>query len=239
MKILVLGHTGMLGSMVKKYFTYLGFQIETINSRFLKDDFISSIENFNGDFIINCIGAIPQRTNNFSINTDLPIFLETHSPCKIIHPGTDCEMDVDDYGISKKAASDYILSHGTKTKILKSSIIGPEQGTHYGLMEWFLAQEGEIFGYTQAIWNGNTTLEWTKQCYELITKWDDYETLTILEGQPISKYDILLLFKTFYNKNITIIPKDLGKNKCLKGNINTKSLKEQLEELKEFNTFNI
>jgi nucleoside-diphosphate-sugar epimerase len=239
MKILVLGHTGMLGSMVKKYFTYLGFQIETINSRFLKDNFISSIENFDGDFIINCIGAIPQRTNNFSINSDLPIFLETHSPCRIIHPGTDCEMDIDDYGISKKAASDYILSYGTKTKILKSSIIGPEQETHYGLMEWFLAQEGEIFGYTQAIWNGNTTLEWAKQCYELITKWDDYEILTILEGQPISKYDMLLLFKTFYNKNITIIPKDLGKNKCLKGNINTKSLKEQLEELKEFNTFNI
>jgi dTDP-4-dehydrorhamnose reductase len=237
MKILVLGHNGMLGSMVKKYFSHLNFQIETINSRFPSEDFTSQIESFDGDFIVNCIGAIPQRTQNFSINTDLPIFLEEHSPCKIIHPGTDCEMDDDDYGVSKKIASDFILTQGTKTKILKSSIIGPEQGTHYGLMEWFLAQEGEIFGYTQAIWNGNTTLEWAKQCYKLMTEWDDYSILNVLEGQPISKYDMLLLFKEFYNKEITITPKELGKNKCLKGDISTKSLKKQLEELKEFNIF--
>ena len=233
-KILILGHTGMLGHMVKIYFEKQNFNVVILTSRFGDAQFETDIKNFNGGFIINCIGAIPQRTNYFKINTDLPIWLSNNSPCQVIHPGTDCEMDDDDYGISKRLANEYIQMYSTNTKVLKTSIIGPENGTCFGLMEWFLSQEGEVNGYTQAIWNGNTTLEWAKQCHNLIDDWNEYNKQTILEGKPISKFDMLNLFNIFYNKNIKINPIDLGKNKCLIGNIKTKPLKEQLEELKKF-----
>ena len=45
---------------------------------------------------------------------------------------------------------------------------------------------------------------------------------------------MLLMFKSLFGKNNTIIPHKLGKNKCLKGDIYTPSLKQQLNELKEF-----
>lgn len=234
MKLLILGHRGMLGSMLVKYFNRQGFEVQTSDSRYGDPRFLDQVVSYKGDYIVNCVGAIPQRTNDFKINTDLPIWLSNHAPCRVVHPGTDCELDSDRYGISKRIANEYIQMYSENTKILKTSIIGPEQGTCFGLMEWFLNQEGVVKGYTNAVWNGNTTLEWAKQCHGLMSNWDSYKTETILEGEPISKYNMLLLFKRFYKKDIEIEPVDLGKNKCLRGCVKTIPLEIQLEELKQF-----
>lgn len=230
MKIFILGHKGMLGHMVFNTLSKVkNLNISTTEKRF--PEFDKSLF-YNQDFIINCIGAIPQRTNNFNINYKLPIWLIQNTNCKIIHPSTDCEMDDDDYGLSKKKASDFILSKSKNTKMLKSSIIGPEKNSKFGLMEWFLSQEEDVFGYTQAMWNGVTTYEWSKQCWKLINNWDDYDKLTILSSDPVSKYELLNTIKKIYSKDINVIPKKLGKNKTLMGDIKTKDIKEQLIELK-------
>lgn len=235
MDVMVLGHKGMLGHMLVKYLSKSGYTVQTIDYKFPSVEFESSVRNFKGDFIINCIGAIPQRTNDFKVNTDVPIWLSHNAPCKVIHPGTDCEMDLDAYGTSKRIASEYIKLYSNNTKILKSSIVGPEHGTANGLMAWLGAQEGEVNGYTQAIWNGNTTLEWAKQAVQLMLNWDFYDTETILEGNPICKYDMLHLFAEYYNKtDLTINPVFAGKNKCLQGTIKTGFLSRQLNELKQF-----
>jgi dTDP-4-dehydrorhamnose reductase len=235
MDVMVLGHKGMLGHMVVKYLSNLGYTIQTISHKFPSIEFESTVRNFKGDFIINCIGAIPQRTNDFKVNTDVPIWLSHNAPCNVIHPGTDCEMDNDVYGTSKRIASEYIKLYSKNTKILKSSIIGPEQGTANGLMAWLGAQSGEVQGYTNAIWNGNTTLEWSKQAAELIRNWSNYKTETILESHPISKFNMLQLFAEYYDKkDLIITPVELGKDKCLIGEIKTKSLNEQLKELKQY-----
>tara|TARA_A100001201_G_scaffold8440_1_gene12913 strand:+ start:6025 stop:6750 length:726 start_codon:yes stop_codon:yes gene_type:complete len=237
--VLVLGHKGMLGHMVVKYLQSKNIRVFTIQKRWPLNQ--QGIKAFKGDYIINCIGAIPQKTNNFEINWYLPIWLDLNAPCKVIHPGTDCEIDKDDYGISKNIASNYICTFGKKTKILKTSIIGPELQGNSSLLEWFLSQKNEVYGYTEAIWNGNTTLEWSKQCFDLIKNWDRYKTLTILEGEQISKYNMLNSIKKIFNKEINIIPKKLGKNKTLKGDINTPNFTDQLKELKQYyyeNKFN-
>ena len=135
MKILLLGHTGMLGNAVHQC---LNVKIETTDLRWPDDEFKSFIKNYEGDYIVNCIGAIPQRTDKFEINYELPIWLEENSNCKIIHPGTDCETDNDEYGVSKRKASSYLTVHGTNTKIIKTSIIGHEIDSKVGLLDWFL-----------------------------------------------------------------------------------------------------
>jgi len=232
---MVLGHKGMLGSIVKQYLESKGYVVHFLTTRYGDKYFQESIKKFNGDFIINCIGSIPQRTNDFKVNTDLPILLSNIAPCKVIHPGTDCEMDIDPYGTSKRIATEYISLYSTNTKILKTSIVGPENDTAFGLMSWLGAQTGTVQGYTKAMWNGNTTLEWAKHAEALMMNWDSYETLNILEGECLSKFDMLHLFAEFYNKtDLTIEPIELGKNKCLVGNIKTKPFKDQLIELKEF-----
>jgi dTDP-4-dehydrorhamnose reductase len=235
MDILILGHKGMLGHMLVKYLTDMQCSIYTTNDRYSTDEFKQYVSNFNGDYIINCIGAIPQKTNQFNINYELPIWLDKNSKCKIIHPGTDCEIDNDDYGISKYNASDYIKLKGLQTKILQTSIIGPELNSNYSLFEWFLSSKNDVKGYTKVMWNGITTLEWAKQCYNLINNWNKYENKNIIESTCLSKYDLLFLIKEIFNKNINIIPEGkININKCLKGNIKSSDIKIQLQELKNY-----
>ena len=140
----------MLGHMSHKYFSTKQITVDVTTHRWPSDEFKNFIKNYDGDFIVNCIGAIHQRTNFFDINWELPIFLDVHSKCRVLHPGTDCEMDEDNYGRSKRIARNYILNDSIRTKSLKTSIIGPELKTSVSLMEWFLSNEdnSSVYGYT-------------------------------------------------------------------------------------------
>ncbi len=228
MRILVLGHKGMLGHMVYNVLNN-DYKVKTINERFPNWD----KEMFNDiDVIINCIGAIPQKVDKFDINWEIPIWLNENTNCKIIHPATDCEIDISNYGLSKKRATDYIKNYGKSTKIIQTSIIGPELNSNDSLLEWFLSQRGEVYGYTKAIWNGVTTLEWAKQCEVIINNWDTSPLLTILHSDKVSKFRLLHTIQECYGKtNVVIMPKKLGKDKSLTGNVKTKDIRIQIKEL--------
>lgn len=234
MKVLILGHNGMLGSMIQKYFSLKNVNIVTTNLRYPNEDFFNFIKEFDGDVIINCIGSIPQRTSEFKINTDLPLWLCNNTNCKIIYPSTDCESDNNGYGISKKIASEYIKLYCKKTKIIKTSIIGYEKGTNYSLLEWFLSQKTSVEGYTGAIWNGITTLEWAKHAFALIHSWDTSEKVITLTSEKVSKYKLLNLFSEVHDKSITIIPVQKGHDRSLSDGIQLKQIKDQLIEMKAF-----
>ncbi len=226
-KVLVLGHKGMLGNCVHRYLSQF-YEIITTDYRFPDPDFLDFVRGYEG-VIVNCIGAIPQKTDVFIVNFELPIFLSTLN-CPVIHPGTDCENDMDPYGISKKRASDYVKTQ-KDAKIIQTSIIG--LGTNYGLLSWFLQQFGEAQGYTNAMWNGVTTLEWAKHCFGMIENWDEYESKTVICSDCVSKYELLVLAKKAFEKRIKIVPVEKGENKCLKG-IYTKHIYQQLKELRAF-----
>jgi dTDP-4-dehydrorhamnose reductase len=235
MNILILGHKGMLGHMLVKYLIDQNCTIQTINYRFPSEEFKNEVLKFNGDYIINAIGAIPQKTNSFGINYELPIWLDKYANTKIIHAGTDCEIDNDEYGISKRTASDYIKKFSTNTKIIKTSIIGPELDSKSSLLEWFLNSKTDVKGYINAMWSGITTLEWAKQCLNLINNWDKLEKENIIESTCLSKYDLLNLIKETFNKDINILPENkISINKCLKGTITASNIKIQLQELKNY-----
>ena len=237
MKILILGHTGMLGHMVHKYLTSKFLNVETTNQRWPSQEFKEFIKKYDGDFIINCIGAIHQKTNNFDVNWELPIFLDFYSKCKIIHPGTDCEMDDDNYGTSKRIARDFIVNTSKNTKSIKTSIIGPELKGNASLMEWFLSNNDEstVSGYSKYYWNGNTTLTWSEFAYNVIKNWDDVKKETILTSECISKKEILDSINIVFNRKINIVEKnEISVNKCLDSDKITPHIKEQLFKLKDF-----
>jgi dTDP-4-dehydrorhamnose reductase len=237
MRILILGHTGMLGHMVHKYLTSKSLTVETTSNRWPSQEFKEFVKDYDGDFIINCVGAIHQKTKNFDVNWELPIFLDFYSKCKIIHPGTDCEMDDDNYGTSKRIARDFIVNTSKNTKSIKTSIIGPELKGNASLMEWFLSNNDEstINGYSKYYWNGNTTLTWSEFAYDIIKNWDTVKKETILTSECISKKDILDSINIVFNRKININDKDdVIFNKCLTGQIMTPHIKEQLKLLKEF-----
>ena len=236
MKILILGHTGMLGNCVDRYFSSFK-NIETFNvvGRWPNDNFLTEIVNMDVDYVINCIGAIPQRTKDFDINYELPIWLDKNLDCRVIHPGTDCEMDNDYYGISKVNASDYIKNNGKVTKIIKTSIIGHELNSSNSLLDWFLNSEGSVSGYSQAMWNGNTTLEWAKVCLELINNWNIWEIETIIKSYCISKFELLQEIADIYDKDIEIkLDASIVVDKCLVKGKQRNPISIQLKELREF-----
>lgn len=233
-KVLVLGHNGMLGHMCTKVLIDNGNVVCTVNNRWPSPEFYNELREFDGNYIINCIGAIPQRTNVFDINNELPIWLSDNMKCKIIHPGTDCEIDEDAYGISKKIARDYIVKTSSNTKIIRASIIGPERNGNASLLDWFLSSNDTVNGYTKAMWNGITTFEWAKQAVRLMNNWDEYKVETIIASNCISKYVLLNNIKLVFNKSIHILPVDKGEFKCLLGDINVSDITLQLQELKEY-----
>ena len=235
-KVLVLGHTGMLGNCVHKYFSsFKNIETFSVDGRWDDDDFLTEIVNMDVDYVVNCIGAIPQRTKDFEINYELPIWLDKNLECRVIHPGTDCEMDNDHYGISKVNASDYIKNDGERTKIIKTSIIGHELNSSNSLLDWFLNSKGSVSGYTRALWNGNTTLEWAEACLELINDWDIWKTETIIKSYCISKFELLTEIADIYDKDIEIkLDASVVADKCLIKGKQRNPITIQLKELKEF-----
>jgi dTDP-4-dehydrorhamnose reductase len=239
MKILVLGHNGLLGNAV---LTYLFFKykddVMTTSLRWGTDEFKHFIQDTEPEYIINCIGAIPQRKyaddEYDTINYDLPLWLDNLG-IKIIHPDTD-EPEDTPYGISKaKARRDC----NKNTKIIKTSIIGFERGSNFSFLEWFLSQEdgSDVNGYLNQLWNGNTTLEWSQWADKMIIDWDNFKhTTTLANPDCHSKFQLLLLFKTIFEKDITVNPFEceVTKNNCLMPDYYTKEISTQIYELKNF-----
>lgn len=232
----------MLGNCLVKFLSRQRKNDEIITLdrcfRWPNQDFIDATRETHFDFVINCIGSIPQKKKDFSINLDLPVFLNESLPkgTFLINPGTDCEIDKDPYGISKKAATDYLISSREKIRILKTSIVGHELSGHVSLLDWFLKQNGDVKGYKNHFWNGITTLEWSKNCNNVIDDFENYQKLTHLGTDCISKFDLLTYFKEVYNRSnfIEAVDHHEVKDKCLRIDIKTKPIKDQLIDLRDF-----
>jgi len=218
-RILVLGHRGMAGHMVYDYLSnksefevisadeLLGSQFDLLNHSNMLEE---TLKVNPVDYIINCIGLLKKSCNEDPINAIRINSLFPHQLVKIadeigahvIHLSTDCYMDNDVYGRSKRAGEIDYFSHLT----IRTSIIGPElKRDGEGLFEWFMRQDGEINGYTNVIWDGITTLELAKFIYfYIITDDKIYRIKNLRSAQKISKYNLLELIKQIYKKPIHI-----------------------------------
>jgi dTDP-4-dehydrorhamnose reductase len=256
MKVLLLGANGMLGSMlefvgstqttheiipIKRDTFDVLHQSSTILVEFMKEPCC----------VVNCIGAIPQRSYHeadmITLNTTFP--LELAELCDkmnipLIHISTNCvfsgkesnciESDplsaTDSYGKSKANGEP------STCVILRCSIIGPESsGTAVGLLEWFLHANEPVSGYTDHYWNGLTTLELAKCIYDII----DRQLFTpriehLFSSNTLSKYDILVEINKCFHKNSIIRPISKGTKYYTLQSIHhgpQKTIQEQLHEL--------
>jgi dTDP-4-dehydrorhamnose reductase len=193
--VTILGSTGMLGSACVKEFpnaktpTRLEIDAETDTPKLT-------------DWVINCIGAIPQREKNedimWKINAEFPKRIEA---ARVIQIATDCVFDgqsgsysensvksaTDQYGRSK------IIGEEANSMKIRCSIIGPDK-TNASLFEWVRRQpEGaEINGYVDHIWNGVTTEIFAKLCSGLIQA-DFYfnDTFHFVPADKVSKFELV------------------------------------------------
>lgn len=175
------------------------------------------------DSVINCIGVLNQfaeenKASACFLNSYLPHFLAditAESDTQVIHMSTDCvfsgtcgeyvESDFCDgttfYDRSKALGE---LNDG-KNLTLRNSIIGPDLNPNgIGLMNWFMQQQGEIFGYTKAIWTGQTTLQLAKTM-EAAAKEKAHGLINAVPDSSITKYELLKLMNHYFKGNRTII----------------------------------
>jgi len=92
---------------------------------------------------------------------------------------------------------------------LRTSFIGHERfrESGYFLLDWFLAQRGEVRGFTHARWSGLTTLEFARVLVELIRQ-PEVTGLLHVHGETLSKYDLLCLAQSVYGKTDVVIRPD-------------------------------
>tara|TARA_R110000824_G_scaffold391495_1_gene589282 strand:- start:429 stop:1178 length:750 start_codon:yes stop_codon:yes gene_type:complete len=246
-KLLILGHLGMLGSAVKKYYDFAN--VEIIEDRWPSEEFKKKVSEFDGDLIINCLGAVPQRTNDFSINKEVPKFLCSNisSDIKIINPTSDCVFEgTNEKPYEKTHPCDTTSEYG-KSKVfqppescinfinIRTSFVGYD-ADNKELLSWFLSQERPVNGYTNHWWNGITTYEWAKLSHRVYTDWDMLKTSLIQVGTaPVTKYELLHMIKDVYGCDTVINPLATKKtvNKVLVSDFAIKPLLDQLNELRE------
>ena len=181
MKLTVFGANGMLGHTVCEYFKSKGNEVIKVtrsNFDIAKEPHQKSEEFIkNSDLVINCAGVIKPRIKDMTIedvlrvNSVFPHNLAkvcSNQNIKMIHITTDCVytgnkgnyneddlFDADDiYGLTKNAGEP-----GNNCMVLRTSILGEENGQSRSLLEWVKSQKGkEVNGYTNHFWNGVTTL---------------------------------------------------------------------------------
>ena len=181
------------------------------------------------DIIINCIGILLKGSSEDPSNA---IYLNAYFPHqlskilrpyggKLIHISTDCvfsgekgayiETDFKDardtYGLSK-ALGEVDNSHDLT---MRTSIIGPElKEKGEGLFYWFMNQSGSINGFTKMIWGGVTTLELAKAIDAAINQ-KITGLIHITNGQPISKYELVLIINQIWKDNQIYVQAISGK----------------------------
>ncbi len=179
------------------------------------------------DTIINCIGLLNQTCEDHKaaavyLNSFFPhhlVQLTENTNTQIIHMSTDCvfsgnrgqytEEDFRD-GTSfydrTKALGEI---ENDKDLTLRQSIVGPDINQNgIGLMNWFMQQQGEVTGYTGALWTGQTTLQLAKTM-ETAAKERMNGLYNMVPDSSISKCDLLRLFNKYLRKEkVVIIPVD-------------------------------
>jgi dTDP-4-dehydrorhamnose reductase len=200
---------------------YAGIELSTI------DSVKPVVASFAPEVVINAVGIVKQRSSSeetipsLEINALLPHRLSVvcrEAGARLVHISTDCvfsgrkgmyrETDLSDaedlYGRTKYLGE----IHEANCITLRTSIIGPELARKTGLLEWFLAQRGGVYGYRNAIFSGFTTIELGRIIEMLITQFPGASGLYHVSSEPISKFDLLTLVKKRLSLAVDIAPYD-------------------------------
>jgi len=89
---------------------------------------------------------------------------------------------------------------------LRTSTIGHELQSRYGLLDWFISQQGSCKGFKRAIFSGLPTVEFARVIRDIVIPRPDLHGIYHVAGPAIAKYDLLKLIAEVYKKTIDIIP---------------------------------
>ncbi len=178
--------------------------------------------------VINCAGLTKQKQEADDPLIFLPInALMPHrlaGLCKLIgarlvHVSTDCVFSGESGGYTETDFSDARDAYG-KSKVmgevyyphtitLRTSTIGHELQSKYGLLDWFLSQRGSCKGYTRAVFSGLPTVIFAQVIRDVVIPNVELSGLYHVAAKPINKFELLKMISREYGKSIEIVADDI------------------------------
>lgn len=230
MKVVVLGTSGMLGSMVLREFAGDDTLEVTGTVRAALDAERAGVDDLarlldGASWAVNAIGVIKPYIRDddaaaieraLRVNGLFPHTLARAAErcgCRVLQIATDC-VYAGTTGNYREAAPHDALDVYGKTKSLgevhsaavhhlRCSIIGPEPKAHVSLLDWFLGQPqgAGVRGFVNHSWNGVTTLHFARLCRGIIGH--DVSLPRLLHVVPagrVSKFEMLQCFGRDYER---------------------------------------
>jgi dTDP-4-dehydrorhamnose reductase len=190
------------------------------------DALIGLFRKYPSDIVVNCAGLtkhVPGGADSIAsltMNALIPHRLAELcgvSGARFIHVSTDCvfsgrkgnysETDLPDaldlYGKTKHLGE--VTSPGSIT--LRTSTVGHEVGSRFGLLEWFLAQS-RCKGYRRAIFSGLPTVEFARVVRDIVIPNDSLSGLYHVGAESIDKECLLRMITREYGLTTEIEPDD-------------------------------
>jgi dTDP-4-dehydrorhamnose reductase len=188
------------------------------------DSVVRAIDKVQPNDVVNCIGIVKQAEEardpltSIAVNALFPHKLARLSQSRgfrLIQISTDCVFSGRQGNYTEDDLSDAEDLYG-RTKFLgevsyegcltiRTSMVGRELETSYGLVEWFLSQEGKtVSGYPKAIFSGLTTNSLAEVISRIIAQHRDMQGVWHVASDPISKFDLLSLIKRLYRLDVQI-----------------------------------
>lgn len=172
---------------------------------------LRTLERIHPDVVVNCIGIVKQSPTindpirSIKVNSLFPHVLARHCAdvgSHLIHVSTDCvfsgskgyymESDQPDpadfYGLSKLMGE----PNEKNVLVLRTSMFGPELGTSYGLLEWFIAQKGKtVPGFVNSVFSGFYTRSLARLVLQIAVHYPSISGVRHLSAEAINKYELL------------------------------------------------
>jgi dTDP-4-dehydrorhamnose reductase len=185
---------------------------------------IEVFADFHPQAVVNCVGIVKQRDTakeaipSLEINSLLPHRLAVlckSAGARLVHMSTDCVFDGKKGNYTESDFCDATDLYGRSKQLgevgldpaitLRTSIIGLELSRKSGLVEWFLAQKGQIRGFTKAIFSGFTTIEMAR-IIEMVLQSPPRFGVYQVSSEPINKYELLKRLAAEAHIDINIVP---------------------------------
>lgn len=209
------------------------------------------------EVVVNCIGLLNADCDR---RPDLAVYLNSYLPhwlervtagtgTRVFHVSTDCVFAGNTGPYDESAAPDGATFYdrskalgelrNDKDLTLRQSIVGPDiDPDGIGLLNWFMAQDGGVRGWTGAMWTGLTTLELAKAVEACALDGSSGLVNMVPEGPGIPKSELLRLFSRYLRGDSVEIQDDdsvqLDKTlvrTALRGGYHPIGYSEQIEEL--------
>ena len=191
------------------------------------DALVKVLDQLRPDVVVNCAGLTKHKPEaedplvSIPINTLMPHRLARMCKlvgARLIHVSTDCVFSGEKGGYVEGDFADARDVYG-KSKVLgevdyphtltlRTSTIGHELKSTYGLLDWFLSQDVQCKGFARAIFSGLPTVVFAQVIRDVVIPHPELTGLYHVAAKPINKFELLKLIADVYGKKIDIVRDD-------------------------------